>query len=197
MARCPNCPTTHPRPGDGRSFRFTRQPSVLGDVLAGRRCVDVRLSGLSSPDVGAAVADDRRLLAVPDQYRIDGRAGAGSTTVAQTAGSGSAGSSTRPGRQLAAGPAASGRQLRALRTELRRRSARVSPRRNDRPQVSRESGDLRSARWLGRRPATAALPLTAAAKRLEATYNEPRRRLARHLTPGAWLLRLLKTAPRG
>jgi hypothetical protein len=32
-------------------------------------------------------------------------------------------------------------------------------------------------------------------KRLEATYNEPRRRLARHRTPGVWLLRLLKDSP--
>jgi hypothetical protein len=45
------------------------------------------------------------------------------------------------------------------------------------------------------RPATAALPLRAPSERLEATYNEPRRRLARHLTPGAWLLRLLKDSP--
>jgi len=35
----------------------------------------------------------------------------------------------------------------------------------------------------------------ASSKRLEATYNEPRRRLARHRTPGAWLLRLLKDSP--
>lgn len=35
----------------------------------------------------------------------------------------------------------------------------------------------------------------ASSKRLEATYNEPRRRLARHLTPGVWLLRLLKDSP--
>ena len=44
-------------------------------------------------------------------------------------------------------------------------------------------------------PTPAEQPATASAKRLEATYNEPRRRLARHLTPGAWLLRLLKDSP--
>ncbi len=38
-------------------------------------------------------------------------------------------------------------------------------------------------------------PAVASSRRLEATYNEPRRRLARHLTPGAWLLRLLKDSP--
>lgn len=38
-------------------------------------------------------------------------------------------------------------------------------------------------------------PAVASSKRLEATYNEPRRRLARHLTPGVWLLRLLKDSP--
>ncbi len=44
-------------------------------------------------------------------------------------------------------------------------------------------------------PAPLASPTPAAAGRLEATYNEPRRRLARHRTPGAWLLRLLKDSP--
>jgi len=38
-------------------------------------------------------------------------------------------------------------------------------------------------------------PADPSTKRLEATYNEPRRRLARHRTPGAWLLRLLKDSP--
>ncbi len=38
-------------------------------------------------------------------------------------------------------------------------------------------------------------PAPAATGRLEATYNEPRRRLARHRTPGVWLLRLLKDSP--
>ena len=46
-----------------------------------------------------------------------------------------------------------------------------------------------------RRRRHAERPATASSKRLEATYNEPRRRLARHLTPGAWLLRLLKDSP--
>jgi hypothetical protein len=48
-------------------------------------------------------------------------------------------------------------------------------------------------------PATPGLaPADAAAvppKRVAATYNEPRRRLARHLAPGAWLLQLLKDSP--
>jgi hypothetical protein len=44
-------------------------------------------------------------------------------------------------------------------------------------------------------PTPAEPPATASTKRLEATYNEPRRRLARHLTPGAWLVRLLKDSP--
>lgn len=36
---------------------------------------------------------------------------------------------------------------------------------------------------------------SASPQRLAAAYNEPRRRLARHLTPGLWLLRLLKDSP--
>lgn len=44
-------------------------------------------------------------------------------------------------------------------------------------------------------PAETSGAASAAARQLDATYNEPRRRLARYRTPGAWLLRLLKDSP--
>lgn len=71
-----------------------------------------------------------------------------------------------------------------------------------RPRVAVPSGAVSAAATAPRaavsRESPAETPGAAAgpaAEQLAATYNEPRRRLARHRTPGAWLLRLLKDSP--